>query len=97
MKTCAISGRKGINLGPDDDDIDVSNESALMTSSELQPGDMANDGAPKPDDFTMSNVPHVANDLDVESIHTATPEVSYPSETQSNGLFFLSECIDATS
>ena len=77
-EACALSGRRGIKLGPDSDD--------LPDDCGLQPGDLTMDGELKTDDLKISDSPHVASDLNIESTHTATPEVSHPGESQSNGL-----------
>ena len=77
-EACALSGRKGIKVGPDNDDV--------AADCGLQPGDLAMDGALKTDDLNVSEAPHVVSDLNVESTHTAVPELSHPGESQSNGL-----------
>ena len=77
-EACAFSCRKGTKVGPEHDDI--------ADNHGLQPGDVATDGALRTDDLNVSDAPHVASDLNVESTHTAVPELSYPGESQSNGL-----------
>ena len=66
-EACALSGRKEIKVGPDNDDV--------ATGCGLQPGDLAMDGALKTDDLNVSEAPHAANDLNVESTHTAVPDL----------------------
>ena len=65
-EACALSSRKAIEVGPEDDNI--------TNSHGLQPGDMATDGALRTDDLNVSDAPQVASDLNVESTHTAIPE-----------------------
>ena len=69
-QACALPGRKGIKVGPDNDDI--------ADDRGLQPVDLAMAGAPKTDDLNVSKAPNVANDLLVESTHIAVPELSHP-------------------
>ena len=77
-KACALSGRKGIKVAPEHDDI--------ADNHGLQPGDVVTDGALRTDDLNASNTPYVESDLYSESTHTACSELSRPGESQSNGL-----------
>ena len=56
---CARSGRKGIKVGPDDDDV--------AADCCLQACDLVMDGALKTDDLNVSEAPRVVSDLNVES------------------------------
>ena len=51
-EACALSGRKGFKVGPDNDDV--------AADCGLQPGDLAMDGALKTDDLHVSETPHVS-------------------------------------
>ena len=77
-EACALSGHKGIKTSPDYDD--------AADERGLQPGDLGTDGVLRTGDFSVSDAPHVASDLNVEATHTAVPELSHPGESQSNGL-----------
>ena len=66
-EACALSGRKGIKVGPNED---------VPDHHGLQPGDMVTDGALKTDDLNASDAPHVISDLSVDSTHIAVPELS---------------------
>ena len=69
---CAQSGRKGTKLREDDDNVAIADDDlGMMTGVDVSGG-------------IDSNAADTAR-LQVESTHTATPEVSHPGESQSNG------------
>ena len=71
-EACALSGRKRINANGDEDTSDI----AINPEDANEFDDL---------DAMVSNEPGISDHLRVESTHTATPEVSHPGESQSNG------------
>ena len=52
----------------------------------VQPDDLVKEGVLTNEDLNITDAPHVSSGVTVESAHVATPEVSHPGESQSNGL-----------
>ena len=75
-EACTLSGRKGVKISPSaevaDEDVDVS---MFMSDGEITAADLDVGGSGAFDD----SAPDV-------SIHVATPELSHPGESASNGL-----------
>ena len=69
-EACALSGRKGFRVKESEDNPDVA----------IDPGDLAELAAA---DIVITPQPNV--DVSVDTTHTATPELSHPGESQSNG------------
>ena len=75
-EACAMSGRKGVKVTaeetPDEDGVDLDS--------------LVKDGALTDDDLDIGDAPKMLDDKTIDSTHVATPEVSHPGESQSNGL-----------
>ena len=74
-EACAVSGRKGVRLAPNEIPNDVA----------IEHEDMMHHGTLKDVDLEISDVPHYNTETGTEATHVATPEVSHPGESQSNG------------
>ena len=77
-EACALSGRRGVRVSTDTDE--------LSGGRELKPEDIGNTAGVLDGDLAIDDAPHVASDMSIETTHVATPELSHPGESQSNGL-----------
>ena len=77
-EACSISGRRGIKDSSGESPEEVSHYGLIDAS-----GDVAKIAD---QDISIGDDPHTPSSVEIESTHTAAPELNHPGESQSNGL-----------